>query len=382
MKDIQDENWLDSLTDDLEKNLSDLNSYVVSTICKRIGVIANRMKEGKTEYKTATEYALQDMSLIKKAIEKSKKYGRKEINNIFNKLAAANVDFANDFYEYRNMPKIEDYTKNPALKPLVDDMKKTTEEGFRNISKTTAIGMTDKDGNFKSIRQTYVRIIDDAVEAVKLGERDFYTVMRDKIKQLAESGIRVNFTDKDKGYSRRLDSQVKMNMRDGIRKLNHQMQEQVGKEFDSDGWEISVHSLCAPDHQHIQGKQYSKKEYDKLNRRLDRPIGEMNCRHYAMPIILGVSKPVYSDKELQEAIDRSNAKVTYKGKEYTRYEASQVQRRYEAAIRQARLEQQAAKDATDIDEERRQKTRVTALKADYKRFSNSVGLRIRYDNIK
>ena len=54
MKDIQDENWLDGLTDDLEKNLSDLNSYVVSTICKRIGVIANRMKEGKTEYKTAT----------------------------------------------------------------------------------------------------------------------------------------------------------------------------------------------------------------------------------------------------------------------------------------------------------------------------------------
>lgn len=374
MKDIQDENWLDSLTDDLEKNLSDLNSYVVSTICKRIGVIANRMKEGKTEYKTATEYALQDMSLIKKAIEKSRKYGKKEIENIFNKLAAANVDFANDFYEYRDMPKIEGYTKNPALKPLVDDMKKTTEEGFRNISKTTAIGMTDKDGNFKSIRQTYVRIIDDAVEAVRLGEQDFYTVMRDKIKQLAKSGIRVNF---DSGYTRRLDSQVKMNMQDGIRQLNHQMQEQVGKEFDADGWEISVHALCAPDHQDVQGKQYSKKEYERLNRRLERPIGEMNCRHYATPIILGVSKPVYSDKELRDYNNRSNEKVSYKGKEYTRYEASQIQRKYETVIRQARLEQQAAKDATDTEEANRQKTRVTLLMSDYKRFSKSVGLTAR-----
>lgn len=379
MKDIQDENWLDSLTDDLEKNLSDLNSYVVSTICKRIGVIANRMKEGKTEYKTATEYALQDMALIKKAIEKSRKYGKKEIENIFNKLAAANVDFANDFYEYRDMPKIEDYTKNPALKPLVDDMKKTTEEGFRNISKTTAIGMTDKDGNFKSIRQTYVRIIDDAVEAVRLGEQDFYTVMRDKIKQLAKSGLRVEF---ESGYTRRLDSQVKMNMQDGIRQLNHQMQEQVGKEFGANGWELSVHSLCAPDHQSIQGKQYSQKEYEKLNKRLDRPIGELGCRHYAMPIILGVSKPVYSEKELKEYIDRSNQKVEYKGKEYTRYKASQVQRDYEASIRQARMEQKSAKDSGDTEQEVRKKNQVKELTADYNRFSKAVGLTPRPERTK
>lgn len=371
MKDIQDEEWLDSLTDDLEKNLSDLNSYVVSTICKRIGVIANRMKEGKTEYKTATEYALQDMALIKKAIEKSRKYGKKEIENIFNKLAAANVDFANDYYEYREMPKIEDYTKNSTLKRIVDSLKKASKEGFANISKTTAIGMTDKNGKFKSIRQTYVRTIDDAIQAVKLGEKDFYTTMRSTVKQLAKSGVRVEF---ESGYTRRLDSQATMNIQDGVRELNHQMQEQVGKEFDADGWEISVHALCAPDHQDIQGKQYSKKEYERLNRRLERPIGEMNCRHYAMPIILGVSKPVYSDKELQDAIDRSNAKVTYKGKEYTRYEASQVQRRYETAIRQASLEQQAAKDATDTEEAARQKTRVTLLMSDYKRFSKSVGL--------
>lgn len=374
MKDIQNEEWLDSLTDALEKRLSDLNSYIVSIICKRVGQIATQMKEGKTSDKTATEYALQDMAKVKKRVESTRKYAQKDIDTLFNRLAAANVEFANDYYEYREMPKIEDYTKNSALKRIVDSLKKASKEGFANISKTTAIGMTDKNGKFKSIRQTYVRTIDDAIQAVKLGEKDFYTTMRSTVKQLAKSGVRVEF---ESGYTRRLDSQATMNIQDGVRELNHQMQEQVGKEFDADGWEISVHALCAPDHQDIQGKQYSKKEYERLNRRLERPIGEMNCRHYATPIILGVSKPVYSDKELREYNNRSNEKVSYKGKEYTRYEASQMQRKYETAIRQARLEQQAAKDATDTEEANRQKTRVTLLMSDYKRFSKSVGLTAR-----
>lgn len=384
LKNIQNEEWLDSLTDDLEKNLFDLNSFVISVFCKRVGFIAEKMKEGKTDFKTASEYAVEDMAKIKKAVKESGKYGLKEIGRIFDKLAAANVDFSNDFYEYRNMPKIEDYTKNPALKPLVEDMKKTTKEGFRNISKTTALKLIDKDGNYHSIRESYVRLIDNAVEAVKLGEQDFYTVMRSQIRQLAKSGLRnVYFENEGKRpYSRRIDSQVRMNVQDGIRQLNHQMQEQVGKEFGANGWELSVHSLCAPDHQHIQGKQYSKREYEKLNRRLDRPIGELGCRHYAMPIILGVSKPVYSEKELKEYIDRSNQKVEYKGKEYTRYEASQVQRNYETAIKQARMEQGAARDSKDTEQEARKKNQVKELTADYNRFSKAVGLTPRPERTK
>lgn len=379
MKDIHNEEWIDSLTDDLEKNLSDLNAYVVTKICERIGFIFQRMKEGKS-VKTATEYALQDIPKIRKAIEKSKRFTKKEIDNIFNRVAAANVDFANDFYEYRSMPKVKDYTENKNLKPIVNGAKESAQDQFRNISKTTAIGLTDKDGNFHSIRQEYIRIINTAAQAVQSGEESFYTAMRPVVRQLTKSGLRtVNFDTGDTGYSRRLDSQVRMNIQDGIRQLNQEMQAQVGKEFDADGWEISAHSLCAPDHQHIQGRQYSKKEYEELNDNLERRIGERNCKHFATPIILGVSKPVYSDKELKEAIDRSNAKVSYKGREYTRYEASQVQRQYETKLRQLKMNRDAYKAEGDIDAWRREKTRITAVTADYKRFSQAVGLKERMD---
>ena len=376
MKDIQNEEWLDSLTDDLRKKLSDLNAYVISVICKRIGFIAESVKEGKTELKTATEYAAEDIAKIKKEIEKTKKYSQKEINSIFNKVAAANVDFANDFYTYRAMPNIEDYNQNPDLKPIVDDLKKEQEQGVKNISNTTTIGFTDKHGDFKPVREKYIQVINEAIEAVRLGEQNFYTNVRPLVKELTNSGLRrAEFANEGKKpYSRRIDSQIEMNVRDGIRELNSRMQEQVGKEFGADGVEISAHGLCAPDHQDIQGRQYTMEEFEKLEKKLDRKIGEMNCKHFVTPIIIGVSKPVYNEKELRDINNRSNAKVAYKDKEYTRYEASQVQRRYELKIRDARTALKAAEGTGDEEQIAREKTRLRILLADYNRFSKEVGL--------
>lgn len=376
MKDIQNEEWLDSLTDDLRKNLSDLNAYVITVICQRVGFVAQSVKEGKTDLKTATEYAAEDIEKIKKEIEKTKKYSQKEIDSIFNKVAAANVDFANDFYNYRGMPNIEDYNQNPDLKPIVDSMKKEQEQGVKNLSKTTTIGFTDKKGDFKPVREKYIQVINEAIEAVILGEQNFYTVVRPLVNELTNSGLRcAEFENEGKRpYSRRIDSQIEMNVRDGIRELNSRMQEQVGKEFGADGVEVSAHGLCAPDHQDIQGRQYSNEEFKKMESRLARKIGEMNCKHFVTPIVMGVSKPVYSEKELRNINNRSNEKVEYRGKEYTRYDASQVQRRYEVKIRDARTALKATESTGDEEQTAREKTKLKILLADYNRFSKEVGL--------
>ena len=78
---------------------------------------------------------------------------------------------------------------------------------------------------------------------------------------------------------------------------------------------------------------YSDKEYKALNNSLVRRIGTLNCGHSAFPIILGVSEPTYTDEQLEE-FKRQNAEgVTYQGKHYTTYEATQKQRQIERAIR-------------------------------------------------
>lgn len=383
MKNIQNSDWLESLIDDLNKKILDLNAFVIMKMCERVGYIAEKIKNGE-DVKTAAEYAAFDMKLIKNEIEKTKKWSKKEIDRIFDKLAAANVDFANDFYTFRNLPNITNYKKNPVLFSIVEKIKKEYKEIFDNISKTEAIGMTDKKGNFVSVQKQYINMINTAVSDVKLNEQQFYNKMRPIVNQLTRSGLRT--IDFSNGYKRRIDSQVRMNMMDGIRQLNHLVQEQVGKEFDFDGWEISLHSLCAKDHQGVQGKQYTKEEYERLNKRLKRPIGEMDCRHFAMPIIMGVSEPVYTKEEIKKANDRSNEIVTYKKngeiKQTTRYDASQIQREYELKIRDARMAVDAGKATGDKTMYERKQKRLTALLAEYKRFSRDVGLNVKMDRTK
>lgn len=371
MSRLLSETYLNSLPDPIAKNMEALNQYVVERICKRIQRIGTITPSDAHRLKSAIEYAGADLQAIQKELERITGLNAKALEAMFEDVAAENVDFANTYYKARGMETLKDYAENAALRSFVEAAKRTAADGVTNLSSTTMIGF--KSGKrLLPLREYYIQVVDKAITFAQTGTVDYYTAMRSTVKEMARSGLRrVTF---DTGYSRRLDSQVRMNLLDVVRQLNMDMLEQTGKEFGADGVEISAHSLCAPDHQRIQGKQYSLEEFDRLNRSLDRPIGELNCHHFTTPIVLGVSKPVYSASELREINKKSNAKVPYGGKTYTRYEASQRQRQLETAIRYAKDERDACVAAGDKLGATQARKKSAALTAEYKRFSESVGL--------
>ena len=371
MSRLLSETYLNSLPDPIAKNMEALNQYVVERICKRIQKIGKLTVQDASKLYSAIEFAGADLQAIQKELERVTGLNAKELDKMFEDVAAENVDFANTYYKARGMETLKDYTENAALKSFVEAAKRTAADGVTNLSSTTMIGF--KSGKrVLPLREYYIQTIDKAITFAQTGTVDYYTAMRSTVKEMARSGLRrVTF---DSGYSRRLDSQVRMNLLDGVRQLNMQMLEQTGKEFGADGVEISAHALCAPDHQHIQGKQYSLAEFERLNRSLERPIGELNCHHFTTPIVLGVSKPVYSASELREINKRSNAKVSYGGKTYTRYEASQRQRQLETAIRYAKDERDACVAAGDKLGATQARKKSASLTAEYKRFSDAAGL--------
>lgn len=371
MSRLLSETYLNSLPDPIAKNMEELNQYVVERICKRIQKIGKLTVQDASKLYSAIEFAGADLQAIQKELERITGLNAKALEAMFEDVAAENVDFANTYYKARGMETLKDYTENTALRSFVEAAKSTAADGVTNLSSTTMIGF--KSGKrVLPLREYYIQTIDKAITFAQTGTVDYYTAMRSTVKEMASGGLRrVTF---DSGYSRRLDSQVRMNLLDGVRQLNMAMLEQTGKEFGADGVEISAHALCAPDHQRIQGKQYSLAEFERLNRSLERPIGELNCRHFTTPIVLGVSKPVYSASELREINKRSNAKVEYKGKTYTRYEASQRQRQLETAIRYAKDERDACVAAGDKLGATQARKKSAALTAEYKRFSESVGL--------
>lgn len=371
MSRLLNESWIEGLPDNIVDNLETLNNYVVQRICERIRKIGDIGTADAYRLKTAIEYAGADIKAIEKEVARIMGTNQQEIERLFEEVAKENVEFANTFYKARNMDLLQRYTSRSALTSFVDAVKRQALDGTANISNTYMVGFK-RGKQIIPLREYYISTIDRAITYVQTGVVDYQSAMRSTVREMAQSGLRrVTW---ESGYSRRLDSSARMNILEGVRRLNSQMMEETGREFGADGVEISAHGLCAPDHRDIQGKQYSKEEFERLNRRLERPIGTLNCQHFVTPIVLGVSKPVYSRKELADINKRSAERIEYKGQKMSRYEASQKQRKIETAIRYAKDERDAMIAAGDKLGAAQARKKSAALGAEYKRFCEQAGL--------
>lgn len=303
----------------------------------------------------------------------------KDIEETFDLVAEENVAFAEVYAKAKNMEFV-DYKDNDQLKRLVKSIAGETNATFKNISRSKAIGfvLKDADGNkiFKNLKKTYNDLIDEAVFNVTTGTTDYQSAMRGVMKQLADSGVKIHEekVGYPSGYNQRIDSAVRQNVLTGVRQVNLEVQKQVGRDFGANGVEISAHSPCAEDHLSIQGKQFSNAEFKKLNASLERPIGEYNCRHFVFSIVLGVNQPSYSNKMLNQMNRESQSIVEYEGKKYTSYEATQVQRKLETAIRKEKDRQIIARASGDKDGVGAAQNNISTLTSKYNDFSKNAGL--------
>ena len=303
----------------------------------------------------------------------------KDIEEAFDLVAEENVAFAEVYAKAKNMEFV-DYKDNDQLKKLVKGIAGETNATFKNISRAKAIGfvLKDADGNkiFKDLKKTYNDLIDEAVFNVTTGTTDYQSAMRGVMKQLADSGVKIHEekVGYKSGYNVRIDSAVRQNVLTGIRQVNLEVQKQVGREYGANGIEVSAHSPCAEDHLPIQGKQYSNAEFKKLNASLERPIGEYNCRHFVFSIVLGVNQPSYTNKMLNKMNRESQSIIEYEGNKYTKYEATQVQRKLETAIRKEKDRQIIARASGDKDGVGTAQSNITTLTDKYNDFSKNAGL--------
>lgn len=105
-----------------------------------------------------------------------------------------------------------------------------------------------------------------------------------------------------------------------------------------------------------------------------RLIGTLGCKHIASPIIIGISEPAYSEKEMSDMAKRNAEGITYEGKHYTEYEATQFQRKLERAVRKTKRELIGAEESGDKDMFTAKSIKLRRLREYYKDFSTKAGL--------
>ena len=379
------QNWSDdywnSLTEELDKLLDEEQVEVIKVICERIKAVGEMNVTSAKQITNLVVYANSDLPKIKKLIRKYTKLTNAEIDKLFRKVAQDSTEFS------QLLAKDAGTTYNKNFDALVQASAKRYKDNVLNLADTYAFRT---DGVVKTIREQYIHSVNKAIAEVTTGTTDYHSAMRQTIKEMADSGLRITPQGESKVdwyndngevyYSRRLDSSVRMNVLEGVRQVNQEILSDAAEEF-ATGYEWSAHARPAPDHAPYQGKQFTKIEFEDLNKRLKRPVGTLNCYHIAFPIIYGVTPPTYSDKELAQMREDAAKTITWNGKEFNGYEATQQQRRMETSIRKQKDKIKALKAFGDVQGVTQEKKKLKYLTNQYKDFSNVAGLSVKNDRL-
>lgn len=379
MPNIEETRLLEQLTQPVVDLMQECNNEVIAVICRRLSEIG---KLSATDAIVLSNMAhTKDLDEIKSIISTYTDKSVNEVDTIIKKAAERNDLLAKQYY------KVGSTIDKSMLDAIMVHSAKRMKDDILNLSNTLAFVI---DGKPITAISMYNKAINQGIYAVQQGYTDYNTAIHSTVKKMADSGIRkIDFAT---GYSRRADSQVRMNVLDGVRQMNQTYREEQGKQFGADGVEISVHDRCAVDHQEIQGKQLSIKEFDTVQEtglymgRKIRPIGAMNCKHSTFPIILGVSNPIYSNSELTQIKRDSNKTYTYTAKDGTQrsvsgYNATQLQRRQETTIRRLKDRKNAYSALGDEDMVKKCNKDLRYQNQYYKQLSTELGVTMQKERL-
>lgn len=386
------EDTLERLSERLVDRIEGLNTYFIKKIGKQIKIIGTVTPSQLSELLQSVQYG-NDIDEIMNKIAEVTDMNVKDIYKIFEEAAKKNQTFSKKFYDY-NKVKFIPYEENKTLQEQVMSIAKATANEYVNMSKTFAYMSINETGEkvFTSISNIYQKITDEAILSIAQGRESYQMAMKKSMKEMTRNGLRI--VDYSSGYSRRADSSVRMNVMDGIRRLNREVQESFGKEFGANGIEVSHHLYAAPDHiDTIDGRQFSTdgektingikyQNYDTVNNSLDRHVGELNCYHFPFQIVLGVSEPMYSKEQLEADKQANMHGFEHEGNHYTMYEGTQLQRQIETKIRQYKDRQIGARAIDDNDEVYHCQEKIEQLTNKYKELSDISGLPTKIDRLR
>lgn len=318
----------------------------------------------------------QNLGVSQGEIKKELKRRLKITESRMRQLLTAGADAGYD-YDISRFPHVEavPFAENTALQQILQSAMQVAGEELENLTQT--IGMVDPYGNPMPLRDVYRSCCDYAFKLTTTGAADYSTAIRRATRNLADKGLRV--IDYESGVHTGMEAAVRRSVMGALGLMQEQISQQNHDDFGCDGWEISAHAASAPDHEPIQGKQYSDAAYTSLNNSLLRRIGTLNCGHSAFPIIMGVTPPQYSEEELDKLRSDNEKGVTVDGKHYTQYEATQLQRKIERAMRRQKNRILVDETADDKDKLLTDQIKLQRLRQEYSRVSDAAGLRTQHE---
>ena len=272
------------------------------------------------------------------------------------------------------------FKQNTWLQNMISAAKNQTKAEMHNLSNSLGFVIRTKDGTMNmTLTEYYQRVIDQAIVDIQTGSFDYSTTLRKAVKQMSNSGIRwINY---DTGWHNRITVAARRSVMTAISQMSVNISDDTAKKLGIDTFEISAHANPRPTHAVWQGTVKTKLQLiEECGLGSVTGLLGANCYHVYYPFVKGVSMRAYTDEQLRKWADPTPK--TYKGKEYTGYEAKQRMRQMETNMRAMREEirmlQEGGGDPEDI---LNAQVRYRTAMYEYSDFAKKMGMKQQKERI-
>ena len=288
-----------------------------------------------------------------------------KINDIFVEAGEKSLKFDDKIYKESGLNPIP-LKQDESIKQVMNATIERTSRNLQNLCMTTAA----------TSQTQFINAINNAYLYTSTGVKSYSQAIIDEIENISSQGVMIEYPS---GARRSIESAVRMNIITAVNQNCGKLQEMRADEMGWDLMELTTHGGARPSHAEWQGKIVSrsgKKGYlslDSIGYGTATGFKGINCRHDWYPYYPGSAR-TYTLEQLNAW---ENEKVTYNGKEYSMYEATQIQRKMERQIRKDKKELIALQgilkpNTTDNNLIEETKTRFAKQSLIYKSHQNEL----------
>lgn len=318
--------YLEYCADDIVELYSRLDESIIRDIARRIVKTGNITDTAEWQIEKIQQggYLYDDVIA---EIARITGESENQVKTLFENAGLKSMEYDNAIYRKAGFVIPKDVMSAAAYQVLKAGADKTC-GNLRNLTMTTA----------NTSQSAYINACTLAEMQIESGAFDYQTAIRNAVREAAKKGSMVSYPS---GHTDRLDVAVRRAVLTGVSQTTGQVALQNARDMGCDLMEITAHSGARPSHQVWQGQLVSlsgKAGYFSLS---DIGYGEgsgfkgWNCRHDWFPYFEGISERAYTNDDLKALEEET---VTYGGKSYTEYQATQIQRAMERKIRSTRRE--------------------------------------------
>jgi len=373
---------LDNIPNTFIDLFGELESYVIEDISRRLAKASKITSTAEWQKERAKLMGIRN---VESKISEILKLSNSQIESLFPEIALTSIKAENEIYKNAGL-KPRDFNKTKEFQDYIKAAIKNTKGDIENI--TQSLGFAEMQNGhvvYNDIAKFYQKELNIANIQVISGVSDYNSAIRRAVKKIGSSGLR--YVNYESGYSNNIDVAIRRAVITSIHQMTQQMtdfnMEKLVPNKEDRYVEVTSHENCRPSHLSFQGRVFkvvgSTSEYPNLVEatglgKVDGLKGA-NCRHDYYPFIPGASVRTYTDEQLKDMEKKSKETFSYKGKEYTPYEATQHQRKIETAIRQSKRELIAMKEAGLTEDFKAASIKLQQQRKEYLQFSKAAELK-------